>query len=69
MIKKEIVVDEVELNDEGNVKALKGRVVKVIEISDMNRNFLNHQFSKDTLMEIHKAEWKVLDNIIDYAGG
>jgi hypothetical protein len=64
-------IDKIEFNDKGELIAVKGHIepVKVIEITEMNRKFLNHQFKKETLMEIHNAEWKVLDNIIDYAGG
>jgi hypothetical protein len=73
MIKHELVIDkrEFNVNDDGSIQpiAYKGHRVKVIEISDMNRTFLNHQFKKETLITIHKSEWKLIDNIIDYAGG
>jgi hypothetical protein len=73
MIKHELVIDkrEFNVNDDGSIQpiAYKGHRIKVIEISEMNRTYLNHQFKKETLMTIHEANWKLIDNIIDYCGG
>jgi len=69
--KKKCVVDksEIIINNDGTIQpiAFKGRMIKVIEISEMNRKFLNHQYSKETLMTIHEAEWKSIG--LEYCGG
>jgi hypothetical protein len=69
MIKKELVVDGYDIEDMNNFKVV-GHIQRVIEISDMDRTFLNHQYTKNTLMTIHKCFWIVdLDSIVDYCGG
>lgn len=67
MIKKEIVVNEIELNDLGQTVALKGKVVKVVEVPDMLWEFTKHQFHKDTLYILNECIWKEVD--LDYCGG
>lgn len=64
MIKRELVIDGIELNDKGETIAVKGKVVKVIEIDDLDRTFLDHKFSKNTLRTMFWAEHR-----LEYCGG
>ena len=67
MIKHELRIDEVELNDDSHIAALKGHRVKVIEVPDMLWEFTKHQFHKDTLHILNECIWKELE--IEYCGG
>lgn len=65
-------IDKIEFNDKGELISVKGHIesFKVIEITEMNRTYLNHQFKKETLMTIHSVFWlNELESVIDYCGG
>lgn len=63
------VIDRIDLNDEGKIKAIKGHIepIKVIEVSELQKKFLNHTYTKETMNVIHEIEWKELE--LDYCGG
>lgn len=58
-MKHELKVDKIELNDEGKVVSAKGRVVKVIDLKDLDTNFLSHRFSKETLNIMFWAQFEL----------
>jgi len=64
MIKREMVVDEVELNDKGETVAMKGKVVKVYEIDEFEKEFLSHKID---LTSINIWFWAQFE--LDYIGG
>jgi hypothetical protein len=57
MIKHELTIDV----------AMKGKVVKVIEVPDMLWKFTKHQFHKDTIQIINECVWEDVE--LDYCGG
>lgn len=59
-------IDRIEFNDDGSFKSIKGHIepVKVIEIVDMNKEFMSHRFKPSTLNIMF---WSQFD--IDYCGG
>lgn len=66
--KREVIVDkrEVRINDDLSIQpvAYKGRVVKVIELSDMDKTFLSHRFNPETLKILFWSQFE-----LDYIGG
>ena len=59
-------IDKIEFNDDGTFKSIKGHIepIKVIEVMDMNKEFMSHRFKSSTLKVMF---WSQLN--IDYAGG
>jgi hypothetical protein len=64
MIKKEAIVNEVEIDNDFNPIAYKGKVVKVIEVSELERSFMSHRFKSTTLKTMFWAQFN-----INYCGG
>ena len=64
------VIDEIEFNEQGLLKSVKGHI-EPISIKRVDRHsFLDHTFTKETLMTIHEASWKEFDEEgIEYCGG
>jgi hypothetical protein len=61
-------IDKVEFNDKGELIAVKGHIepVKVIEITEMNKEFMSHKFNRETLKLMF---WSQEDIELDYIGG
>jgi hypothetical protein len=57
-------VEAIELNERGETIAMKGRVVRVVDIEDLEDRFLSHQFNGGTLKVMFWAQ-----HYIDYCGG
>jgi hypothetical protein len=72
MIKHEFVIDkrEVIVNDDLTIQpiAYKGHIepVKVIEITEMSKEFMSHKFNRETLKIMF---WSQEDIELDYIGG
>jgi hypothetical protein len=61
-------IDKIEFNDKGELIAVKGHIepVKVIEINDMNKEFMSHNFNSETLKIMFWAQDEIE---LDYCGG
>jgi len=64
------VIDKMEFNNDGNLTSMKDHI-EPISIKRTDRHyFLDHTFTKETLMTIHEASWKEFDEEgIEYCGG
>lgn len=63
-MKKEAIIQEIELSDDGSVKALKGKVQSVYEVTELQHEFMSHKFKRDTLNIIFWAQFEIF-----YMGG
>ena len=68
------VIDKrvVEIKEDGSVKevAWKGHIEPISIKRTDRHSFLDHTFTKETLMTIHEASWKDFDEEgIEYCGG
>lgn len=59
-------IDEIKFDDEGNLISVKGHIepVKVIELCDMNKEFLSHRFDRETRKVMFWSQFR-----INYCGG
>lgn len=65
-MKYEYKINEIELNEGGSMVAMKGKRVKVVEVKDLDKEFLSHQFSSETRKIMF---WSQKDIELDYMGG